>query len=162
MKSSIIIGTIVIGVILIIGCQMLEDKIMPVHISKDLSKYTGHDPNNIGYESLEKLKDFSNKAQLTHQLTQAEVEYLAKKDNVTYTLVSAVSTETIKEAEQEKQAIFGQGGIASMIISALLGGGGTMAVLSKIWYTETEHQAALDAVQQQPVTQVSPSATTSA
>jgi hypothetical protein len=147
MKSSIIIGTVIVAVVLLIGCQMLEDKLMPVHISKDLSKYTGHDPNHIGYESLEKIKDFQQQADLKNKLTQADLECLAKKDNITFTAINAVSTTTIKEAEQEKQAIFGQGGLASMIISALLGGGGTMAVLSKIWYTESEHQSALQQAQ---------------
>jgi hypothetical protein len=153
MKSSIIIGVVIVIVgLLLVGCQMIEDKLMPVHISNDLSKYTGHDPNNIVYESLDKIKDFQQQADLKNKLTQADLECLAKKDNITFTAVNAVSTETIKEAEQEKQAIFGQGGLASMIISALLGGGGTMAVLSKIWYTEQEHQDALAQAQQQPLT----------
>ena len=140
MKNGIIIGiVIVVSVTVLVGCQKLLD-LYPADVPKDLYTYLGQEPNQIRWECIGQLKGLMDSATLKHNLNQAEFDYISKRDNLTYTSVNASATISFERAIAEQKAVFGEGGIASIALAAIAGGGGMSVILRKIWYTEKEHQ----------------------
>ena len=135
MKSRyVILPTLVIMAIVAIGCQKLMN-LYPADITKAQKVYVGKDPNVWSYDCLGSLKEINDESTLKHNLTQSELNYLADRDNLTYTTVIRQGLSAQETAQKEAEAAMGLGSAA---IGAILGGGGMAAVLRRIWFTEKE------------------------
>lgn len=151
--KAIIFLCVVAFLACVVGCMRIMD-LYPAPISKDLYTYTGNDPNKLRWESLGLLKDLSNQATLKHQLTQTDIEYAAKKDNLIYSNINSVATTAIEQTEAERNRVFGAGGIADVLLASIATGGGVWALAKKVLYTEQEYQAALQTPAPQQITNV--------
>jgi hypothetical protein len=126
-------GLAVFCLIAVIGCATMID-MYPAKISKDLAKYTGHDPNNLNWPvgTMGTLRDWLAEASLKHQLNQADIEYYAKKDNLTYEAVAKSGAAYLEIAQKETSSLFGQNGLLWPILALTLGGGGISAATALI------------------------------
>jgi hypothetical protein len=148
----ILIGIVVTIFILIVGCSMMMD-MYPAKVTKDLARYTNHDPNHLNWPTgtMGTLREWLAEASLKHQLTKAELDYWAQRDNITYTAISTSGASYLATAQSEVNSAFGPNGfiwpLVTLFAGTGVGGVITATVVNKYkndtMYSEQEHQDAL-------------------
>ena len=119
--KSILVAVVIVVILLAIGCSMIGD-LYPAKVPRGLATYTDKDPNHLGWQCAGSLREILNDASLKHQLTQNDIEYAAKKDNLNYSAVATAGTTSLQIAIAEREAAFGTNGWLWPIISTLFGG----------------------------------------
>jgi hypothetical protein len=155
MKNYIILlGLLLITALtLIVGC--LSDQFIPADKSILADRYIfDNDPclstsinkgrNSFGYNNLAGAKQNLAAVKYVHALNQAEYAYLTDKDDKSFNLANNEAETNYKEAQALSDKIFGEMGIATIIVSALLGGIATRIHAVQTLSTDSEVQNAVD------------------
>ena len=138
-KVIVILFIITLG---LIGCQVIQDKLTPAKVPDELASYAGKDPNKIGFQSLEKLKDVKLAADIKHISSQADWSYFITKDNKIYEELAQKAAEYREQAERDKKFMFGAEGLVTVLLG-LFGGGSVATSITALYknntmYSETE------------------------
>jgi hypothetical protein len=126
---------------LVAGCSVVSDKFMVAKIPTDLITYTGHDPNIIGYQSIEKLNTLLEEAKTKNIRTQEECLYASKLDAAVYSEVAKAGQKRLEIAQKAADNVFGQNGVAVNLLTLLLGAGAARWYSTATMYSEAEVQA---------------------
>jgi predicted ATP-grasp superfamily ATP-dependent carboligase len=135
--KNLIIGIVVVA-LMVAGCQMIEDKIIPASIPPALVKYVDKDPNKIGYPSKEKLGNFMEEAKVKHIVSQAEWQFMIDKDKTVYAEVARMSEISMKQAIADSAMVFGQNGLLVGLLGLIGGGVAVGMYKNATMYSEAE------------------------
>lgn len=130
------------------GCMLIQKKITPASIDPQLIKYAGVEPNKVGYQSMEKLEKITAAAKVQHIMNQAEWNYYITRDNAVFAEVAKQAEAAWKQADADRNSLFGSGGLLGIGIG-LLGGGTLASIATSMWknstmYSEAENQLAVN------------------
>ncbi|HBR19456.1 MAG: hypothetical protein A2Y13_04330 [Planctomycetes bacterium GWC2_45_44] len=155
MKNYVILVVLffITALTLIAGC--LSDQFMPADKSILADRYIfDNDPcfstsinkgrNYLGYNNLAGAKQNLAAVKYVHALNQAQYAYLTDKDDKSFNLANNEAETNYKTAQALSDKIFGEMGIATIIVSALLGGIATRIHAVQTLSTPAEVQVEVD------------------
>ncbi len=137
---------LLVGIIFVVGSGCLQGFWLVRQPSPAAVLYGNEDPNKYALPLvfLGDVQRLKQQIEIAHIVTQIDLEALTKKDRGIHTLVKNEVGLIATEGEEQYGTWIGsvkEPGVLWSVLMMGAGGGGAAAILRKIWYTETEHQA---------------------
>ena len=140
------VTVLMVLLVAIAGCSYLYDK-WPAQIPKDTREYIDLEPNQVGWESIGKLKEFREECITKHLFTQSDLNQQINLDNIMSGRAIDQATINIQTSEAERQQIVGTIQNPGWLLSFLLpaaGGLAGRAITKLTHYSEDELKQELE------------------
>lgn len=134
------------GVVSVVGSGCLRGFWLVGQPSPAAVLYGNEDPNkfDLPLVFLGDVQRLRQQIEIAHVVTQIDLEALTKKDRGIHTLVKNEVGLIVTEGQEQYGTWIGsvkEPGVLWSVLMMGAGGSGAAAILRKIWYTESEHQA---------------------